>query len=96
MLEYVVGDKRFSLSYQQLREDYLEMCAMTDPEFWSALPRAIHLASIICFVKETPTYVCLRDDGIIHQLAHLLHIPEATEPEFAEIRQLFKDQLALA
>lgn len=96
MLEYKVENKTYTLSYQELRERYLVMVDMTDVEFKDALPNAIHLACIICFLKEIPTYICLRDDGIVHQLAHLLDIPDSTAPEFQEIRQLFKDQLALA
>lgn len=96
MMDYKVGDSTFTFSYQEVREQYLILCGMTDDEFRAAIPRALHLACFICFVKEIPSYVCLRDDGIVHQLAHLLHIPDSTEPEFQAIRELFKDQLALA
>jgi hypothetical protein len=94
-LEYKVGDKTYCLSYEELRQSYLGLCQVNDAEFMRRLPEAIHLACVICFLKEIPSYVCLRDDGIVHQLAHLLHIPENTVPELKEIRELFEMQLKL-
>lgn len=69
---------------------------MTDEEFLKNLPSALHLATVICFFKETPSYICLCDIGIIHELVHLLHIPEDTQGRLRDIRKDFEFQLKLA
>ena len=51
MMDYKVGDSTFTFSYQEVREQYLILCGMDDDEFRKAIPRAIHLACFICFVK---------------------------------------------
>ena len=95
MIEYVLDGKSFSLSYQSLREDYYRFCNMTDEEFMNNLPSAAHLACIICFLKEAPSYVVLSDTGIIHELIHLMHIPEGNTTTLREIRKLFELWLKL-
>lgn len=94
-IEYLSGDSKFSLSYQELREHYLNFCDMSDADFLQKLPDALHLACMICFLKETPSYVCLTDKGIIHELVHLLK-KDGTTTSLQEIRNLFKVTLRLA
>jgi hypothetical protein len=95
-MDYLVDGKKYNMSYQALREQYILFCEMTDNKFMSMLPRAIHFACVVCYLKETPTYICLSDEGIIHQLAHLLDIPKCELIQVKEIRELFKQQLILA
>jgi len=95
MIEYLIQDKKYSLSYKELKEEYLKNVFYTDEEFIENLPSAIHLACIICWFKETPTDNCLNDKGIIHELAHLLHIGKEPNVDIQEIRELFKTQLEL-
>lgn len=92
-MEYLVEGRRFVLSYQELKEQYTAHCAMSDSDFLQNLPTAIHLACVICFLKEIPAYMCLSDRGIIHELSHLLHIPRDTS--IKDVRQLFQEQLKL-
>lgn len=92
-MEYIVDGSKYYLSYQQLKELYCEFCEKTNEEFVSSLPQAIHLACIICYLKEIPAYVCLSDKGIVHELAHMMHIPESTD--IMSVRKLFKSQLEL-
>lgn len=96
MIEYLVDGHKYLLSYRELRESYLNICDMSNEDFIKNLPTALHLACIICYVKEVPTYLCLNDRGIIHELVHLLHIPDTNTSTVDEIRQLFKQQLLLA
>lgn len=95
MIEYLLDGRKYLLSYQELREKYLTFCALSDKGFKKRLPEALHLACVICFLKEIPTYVCLCDIGIIHELAHALHIKDENTTPFSEIRELFKQQLKL-
>ena len=94
-LEYLSDGRKYLLSYQDLKEHYTIFCNLTDQEFVDNLPDIIHLACIICYVKEIPTYVCLSDTGIIHELVHLLK-ENGTTTSLKEIRELFKITLNLS
>lgn len=95
MITYLVGDKKYVFSYSELKEEYLKHLDMTDEEFLKNLPSALHIASFICFVKEIPTYICLADDGIIHELIHLLQHGADELIVLKDIRKLFEKQLKL-
>lgn len=95
-MEYIVDNSRFHFSYTEVREAYLIAISLDDEEFMRRLPEMIHLACVICYFKEIPTYVCLSDKGIIHELAHLMHIPEGNTTTLRQIRLLFEDQLKLS
>jgi hypothetical protein len=95
MIEYLVDDHRYAFSYQELREKYIEFCRLPDNEFLLRLPEAAHLACIICFIKETG-YWAVSDRGIVHELIHLMHIPEGNTATLYDIRELFKKSLELA
>lgn len=96
MIEYNIGKNRYILHYSELRDKYITHLEMSDEEFMKNLPSALHLACIICFLKETPTYICLADDGIVHELTHLLQHGDGDTIELKKIRKLFKKQLKLA
>lgn len=96
-LDYCVGTAIYSLSYTEMKEQYHKFVKMSDDEFVENLPAALHFACFVCWFKEIPTYVCLIDDGIIHELAHLLHKDVGYgKYELKKIRKLFKEQLKLA
>ena len=92
-MEYLVGGQKYTLSYQELKDQYLLHLEMSDVEFVKNLASALHLACIICFLKEIPTHVCLSDKGIVHELVHLLHIPKEQNVSLSKVRELFKNQL---
>lgn len=94
-IEYLSDGSKFYLSYSDLKEHYLNICEMSDSEFLENLPDALHLACVICFLKEIPTYVCLTDKGVVHELVHLLK-GNGTTTSLEDIRDLFKNTLALA
>jgi hypothetical protein len=95
-MEYVLDNRRYILSYQELKEEYDKFSGMSDEEFTQNLPAAAHLACVICFLKEVPTYICLSDIGIVHELIHLIHIPEGNTTSLKEIRKQFELWLKLA
>lgn len=94
-MEYLVEGSKYNFSYTDVRQAYIEICALSDPEFVRQLPKAIHLACVICYFKEIPTYNCLSDRGIIHELAHAMDIGEQNTISLQSIRALFKEQLKL-
>ena len=92
-MEYILEDRKFNMSYQELKESYNSFCDMPDQEFLLNLPKAAHLACVISYLKEVPAYICISDLGIIHELIHLMD--EGTTTPLNEIRNLFRDQLEL-
>lgn len=97
-MEYILDDKKFVWSYTELRDTYRTFIAMSDKEFLDDLPAAIHFACFVCFIKEIPSYICLSDVGIVHELVHILQfgVQGATDFNLAPVRELFKQQLELA
>jgi hypothetical protein len=92
---YKIDNKEYYLSYTELQNKYQEFIAMPDAEFLLNLSAAVHFACVVCWLKETKSEYCLADNGIIHELVHLWHIPQEPLVNLQEIRQLFKEQLEL-
>ena len=92
-MEYLVDGKKFHFSYQELREHYIQFISMTDSEFINKIDEALHFAIFVCYLKEIPTYLCLSDMGIVHELLHLGMYNNVQNLQ--EIRELFKNQLSL-
>jgi hypothetical protein len=94
-MDYLVEGTIYGLDYQELKKTHEEMCALPDNRFLKKLPEAIHLACIISFFKELRTCDVLSDEGIIHELVHLLSGTEVTTT-LDEIRKEFKQKLKLS
>lgn len=88
----------YSLCYSSLRENYLRYTMMSDEEFVADILSVLHFACYVCFIKEIGSDRALGDDGIVHQLLHIL-IPE-TRPdalrELGRIRNTFNRDCCLA
>lgn len=95
-MEYLVNGNKYNLSYSDLKEKYITFKNMSDQEFKENLPDAAHLACIICYLKEIPSYNCISDEGIIHELIHLMTCPNEPVVDLQEIRELFNKQLELS
>ena len=72
LMEYVLDDKKFSYSYKQLKEQYLKFKEMSEEEFFSDIPRLLHFACFVGWIKELGNECLISDVGIIHELVHLL------------------------
>ena len=96
MIEYVLDGRKFTFSYREIREEYYRFCQMTDEDFMKEIAGAAHLACVICFFKEIPTYIALSDIGIVHELVHMIHIPDGNTTSLREIRKLFEESLKLS
>lgn len=92
-IQYSLDGRKYTVSYQQLREEHHRFTNMDDDVFRLNIPDALHLACIICWLKER-SHTCLGDTGIIHQLVHLLTNPETED--FHAIRKQFENELTLA
>jgi hypothetical protein len=94
-MEYLVNGKRFTLSYIELREKYFMFIKMSDKEFLNNLPSAAHFACIVGWLKELPNDAVIGDQGIVHEIIHLIHIPNSNTRNLKEIRKQFKQLLKL-
>lgn len=88
-VSYVIEGHRFSYWPEKLEEAHRNLCELSDAEFLQALPEVLHLACMLCFVLDTPTHECLSDRGVIHQLAHLIHIGDEPAVELRLVREKF-------
>jgi hypothetical protein len=93
-IHYTLEGKKFTLSYSELKQKYIEFCEMDDATFLLNINDALHLAVIICYLKELPAYRCLSDTGIIHELVHLLSPDPVVEVK--KVRREFKRTLKLS
>lgn len=84
----------YSLSYRELRERVQEFVDMTDEKFLESLPEAAHLACIVSWVKELGIDETVGDEGVVHQIMHLMTCP--TTVDLHRFRDDFKRILALA
>lgn len=92
-VEKIQDDKHYSLyefSYSDLQKDYLKFKNLSDKKFQHFIKQILHFSIYICYLKEIPSYYCLSDEGLIHQLCHLmLYKDEYTKNDFVRIRKEF-------
>lgn len=94
-MEYLVGDKRFSFSYKELKERYLKYVGYTDEKFLANIKEILHFVVFVSYLKEIDSKVLLPDDGLIHELVHLLNDVETVE-NLEDIRDNFKELMNLS
>ncbi|CAN5205884.1 hypothetical protein BH09PAT1_BH09PAT1_6350 [soil metagenome] len=71
---------RYEFSYPELKDDYENYISMTNTKFFSEIPKVLHFICIVSYVKQIPSYVLLSDEGLIHQLVHLIDEQTKDEP----------------
>lgn len=100
-IQYTAGGHTYSASYKELRDTYHEFVIMPDNEFAKRFAEALHFAVFMSWFKELPSDVTLSDTGLIHEMAHILHLGPHKVTEmvanetFRKVRELFKIQLKL-
>lgn len=87
---------KYVFSYADLREDYLRFTMMSDEDFIEHLPDVLHFACYVCYIKEIPSYRCLSDSGIVHELIHLALGDDVTRTPLDKIRDLFNQDCCIA
>ena len=95
-MEYLVDNKTYNFDYQELKEKYLELEALTDIQFLSRIPEILHFVCFVSYVKGTPGYILLNDRGLIHELVHLLDLKDHPTNDLEHIREQFKIWCVLA
>ena len=94
-MEYLINENKYNLSYVELRDKYNEICSLSLQSFLARLPEVLHLACVISFLKEVPSYNTLSDEGLIHELVHLLHIPNEPLVCAEKIKKQFEEEMKL-
>ena len=94
-MEYIVDNKKFHFSYSQLKELYIQFKEMSDEEFFSDIPRLLHFACVVGWIKELGNDCLISDVGIIHELVHLLEKDVETVLTKEELRDKFLTLLEL-
>jgi hypothetical protein len=93
-MTYLIEDHKYEFKYSEVKDYYDEYCACTDEKFIEDVVKVLHLACFICFLKEIPSYHCLSDTGIIHELVHMLESKDYTH--IRELRKRFELTCKLA
>ena len=93
---YSVDGSLYSLSYQQLKETHHRFMQMSDDEFFGKLTEVLHLSCIISYLKELEGEQLVSDKGLIHLIAHQMHIPSGLEHEKLLLREKFNSLLKLS
>lgn len=88
--------KQYELSYRELKNKHETICAYDDEVFLQELPDIIHFACLVSYFKQLSVAQTLSDEGIIHQLVHLLHIPDEPTVSLTDIRKDFEMLLKLS
>ena len=94
-MEYILEGMKFSYSYKQLKEQYLKFKEMSEEEFFSDIPRLLHFACFVGWIKELGNDCLISDVGIIHELVHLLEKNVETVLTKDELRGKFLTILEL-
>lgn len=95
-MTYLVGDKKYSYSYSEMRELYYKFIGYSDEQFLQELTSILHFTCFIAYVKELPNECTLSDLGIIHEMVHLKLLLEENfmiedkEELIKQVREQFK------
>lgn len=93
-MEYIVNNKKYHFSYSELQDKYWEFRNASDEEFFSNIPELLHFVVFVAWFKEIGTNVLLADDGLLHELIHMLNGVETVECK-DEIREMFNNLMRL-
>lgn len=93
--EYRVGDRLFAYDEKSLRYAFNTYKNYSDEEFLEDIPNILHYAVYVCWIKEVPSDDCLADDGIVHELVHLLNENTIKHTDLQRIRKNFNKILTI-
>lgn len=86
---------QYTISYQNLKERYINVCSMSDKEFIEKIWHIVHLISIISWFKEIPMEYIVGDLGLIHEISHHMCFDDGSKPNIEYIRKMFNEQCEL-
>lgn len=93
--EYKVGERTFLFDEVHLRNSYKKYKNYSDVEFLNNIVDILHFTVYVCWLKEVPSDKCLADDGIVHEIVHLLQENTIKHSNLQEIRKNFNKNLII-
>ena len=85
---YLLDEKHL----QYLFSTYIEM---SDEEFIQNIEEVLHFAVYVVYLKDIPTKDVMGDEGLIHELVHLLKKSTRNEVDIDELRENFNKLLII-
>ena len=92
---YKVGNREFVYDHKSLQYAFSTYRGCTNEEFLENIVDILHFAVYMCWLKEIPSDECLADDGIIHELVHLLQENTIKNSNLENIRKKFNKTLTI-
>ena len=92
---YKVDDREFVYNHKSLQLSFQTYQTFTDEDFLKNIVDVLHFAVYVCWLKEIPSDECLADNGIIHELVHLLQKNTANHSDLEKIRAKFNKTLKI-
>lgn len=93
-MEYLVNGNKYSFSYRELKEKYYELSFLPLEDFLARLGEVLHFCCIVSYIKEV-NISTLGDEGLIHQLVHLLHISDEPLIDAEKIKEQFVEEMRI-
>ena len=94
---YIVDDKRYYFKYSDLVGLFSKYEQYTDSEFIDNIVEILHFACFVSYMKGLSLEETLSDEGIVHELVHILHIGDepTISSKITEIRNKFNKLLKI-
>jgi len=92
---YKVGNREFVYDHKSLQYAFSTYRGCTNEEFLENIVDILHFAVYMCWLKEISSDECLADDGIIHELVHLLQENTIKHSNLENIRKKFNKTLTI-
>ncbi len=89
-IEYEVEGREFSVNISDLCLEYKEICSMSNIDFMNKLPKVAHFCCIVFYIERGKDREFVSDKGLLHEIIHLMHIPEEPMINLMEVREKFQ------
>jgi hypothetical protein len=92
---YKIGDRKFVYDEKSLKQNFNKYKKYNNEKFLENIVDILHFATYVCWIKEISSDECLSDDGIIHELIHLLKENTIKHTNIENIRKKFNKVLLI-
>lgn len=84
------GENRtYTYNPSELVAEYNSICSMSVEQFRLNISKVLHYSVFACYIFNIPSKDVCSDQGLLHQLIHLVDIPDEPLVQASEIQQLF-------
>lgn len=93
--EYSIGGTKYVFDKKRLKHLYNKYINYSDQEFIDNAVDILHFACYMSWLKEIDTDTLLADDGLIHELVHLLKQGTRSCVNIETLREKFDELLVV-